>query len=305
MNSDGARAGGVRIGIQPTCWTNDDFPEIGDHYPYQQILDEMGVAGYVGGSTGHNYPPHPPSLVRELEKRQLGITSTWVGTEFTLPDRFDATLEYVRKQIDFLKTVGATDIVVAELGGAVNLMRVKAVLKDRPILTEPQWYLLTEGLNAAGRLAKEYGMQLSYHPHVGTGVQDRNEIDRLFEETDPDAVGMCLDTGHAKFAYVDPVKLTIDYASRITHVHLKNVRSAVLEKAAPGHYSFYRAIREGIFTVPGDPEGGINFTPIFEALRNAHYSGWIVVEAEQDPAMAQPMKYAKMARQFIRTNYGC
>ncbi|WP_159452234.1 myo-inosose-2 dehydratase [Singulisphaera sp. GP187] len=298
------RSHGVRIGIQPTCWTNDDFPEIGNQYPYQFILDQTAEAGYEGGSTGHNYPTHVPSLVHTLQSRRLGITSTWVGTEFTVPGRFDATLEFVRAQIAFLKAVGANDIVVAELGAAVNQVRVKSVLEDRPIFNEPQWYLLTIGLNEAGRLAREEGMQLSFHPHVGTGVQNRQEIDRLFDETDADLVGLCLDTAHAKFAHVDPIRLALDYAERITHVHLKDVRPRVLEKAVPGRYSFYRAIREGIFTVPGDPEGGIDFRPIFDALRRRNYQGWMVVEAEQDPAMAEPLRYAHIARRYIRENFG-
>ena len=114
---------------------------------------------------------------------------------------------------------------------------------------------------------------------------------------------MCLDTGHALFAGVDPIDLTKDYIKRTKHVHLKNVRPAVLERAVPGKYSFYQAIREGIFTVPGDPEGGINFDPIFEAFRKNNYEGWIVVEAEQDPAKANPLEYANTARTYIREHF--
>src|SRR5271166_2380698 len=128
----------IRIGIQPTGWTNDDFPEIGDDTPYQQILNETADTGYAGGSTGHNYPQHGPSLLYELNKRGLAITSTWVGTHFTAEGKFDQTIQDVKTQINFLKAVGATDIVVAELAGAVNQVRVKSVLDDRPIFNQPQ-----------------------------------------------------------------------------------------------------------------------------------------------------------------------
>jgi inosose dehydratase len=294
----------IRIGIQPTGWTNDDFPEIGNSTPYQQILDETAQASFEGGSTGHNYPTHLPSLRYELGSRKLGITSTWVGTKFTAANQYEQTIEFVRGQIAFLKAVEATDIVVAELASAVNQIRDKSVLDDRPIFNEPQWYLLTRGLNEAGKLALENGIRLSYHHHVGTGVQSRAEVERLLANTDPRYVLLCLDTGHLFFAGDDPASLARDHGKRIGHVHLKDVRKKILEKAVPGKFSFYQAIMEGIFTVPGDPEGSIDFGPIFKSFRDNNYEGWIVVEAEQDPVKAPPLQYAQMARDFIRKNFG-
>jgi len=296
-----------RIGIQPTCWTNDDFPEIGNETPYQTILDETQSCGYEGGSTGHNYPSHLPSLIAALKRRSLSITSTWVGTHFTVEGQYDATLNMICSQIAFLKSVGAHDIVVAELASAVNQVRTKAVLTDRPIFNEAEFYLLKTGMNEAGRIAATEGMRLSYHPHVGTGVQSREEIDRLMGGTDPTTVWMCLDTGHAFFAGVDPLKLTQDYGHRIGHVHLKNVRPDVMARAVAGKFSFFQAICEGIFTVPGDPEvdpeESINFPPIFDVLKSFDYAGWLVVEAEQNPAKANPKDYATMARCFIRSEF--
>jgi inosose dehydratase len=294
----------IRIGIQPTGWTNDDFPEIGNGLPYQQILDQTKEAGFEGGSTGHNYPSHLPSLLHDLQTRHLGITSTWVGTKFTAPDQYDATLQFVRDQVEFLHEVGATDIVVAELANAVNQVRTKAVLTDRPIFNEAQWYLLTRGLDEAGKIAADKGMRLSFHPHVGSGVQQAFETRRLMHETDPKYVWLCIDTGHTQFAGDDPRLLAEEHAKRIGHVHLKSVRQAVVDAATAGKYSFYRAILEGVFTVPGDPAGAIDFKDIFGALKAANFSGWIVVEAEQDPAKAPPLQYAKMARAFIKKEFG-
>jgi inosose dehydratase len=297
-------ANAIRIGIQPTGWTNDDFPEIGDDTPYEQILDETAKTGYAGGSTGHNYPQHLPSLNYELKKRGLGITSTWVGTHFTAEGQFNQTLEDTKKQIEFLKAVGATDIVVAELAGAINQVRVKSVLDDRPIFNEPQRYLLATGLNEAGKLAKDAGMRLSYHHHVGTGVQIDSEIDDLMANTVPEYVWLCVDTGHARYSGVDPEDLTRRHLKRIGHVHLKSVRLNVVEKAVKGKWSFYQAIQEGIFTVPGDPDDGLKFDKIFEMLKKQKYEGWIVVEAEQNPANANPLRCAQIARKFIRDNLG-
>ncbi len=297
--------GKIKIGIQPTGWTNDDFPEIGNDTPYQKILNETRDAGYKGGSTGHNYPSHLPSLEFDLKSRGLGITSTWVGTHFTAEDCYDLTIETVREQIAFLKSVNATDIVVAELANAVNQIRTKSVLTDRPIFNEAQKYLLYRGLDEAGKMAAAEGMRLSYHPHVGTGVQQIEETRELLARTNKDYVWLCLDTGHTQLAGDDPHVLAREQARRIGHVHLKNVRQEIVEKARREKYSFYEAILEGVFTVPGDVKGAIDFEPIFEALISADFQGWIVVEAEQDPTKHKsPREFAEIARKFVKKNLG-
>lgn len=290
------------VGIQPTGWTNDDFPEIGNDTAYQQILDDTAATGYQGGSTGHNYPSHLPSLLNDLQRRSLGITSTWVGTHFTAEGQYDATIQEVQKQIEFLKAVGATDIVVAELAGAVNQIRTKSVLQDRPQFNEAQWYLLTQGLNEAGKLAKDSGLRLSFHPHVGTGVESADETDRLMENTNAEYVWLCMDSGHLYFAGYDPVEITRKYIARIGHVHLKSVRDKIRKKAA--NYSFYQAVMDGIFTVPGDPEGAVDTDAIVKMLITQGFDGWLVVEAEQDPAKAPPFVYAQMAREYLRNLLG-
>jgi inosose dehydratase len=300
MSSENKSSTPMLIGIQPTCWTNDDFSEIGDDTPYQQILDDTAAAGYQGGSTGHNYPSHRPSLIVELQRRSLGITSTWVGTRFTAPGEYDATLDEVRRQIAYLKAVGASDIVVAELAGAVNQVRTKSVLTDRPIFNEAQWFLLTRGLNEAGRLARDAGLRLSFHPHVGSGVQSAAEASRLMDATEPGSVWLCVDSGHLYYAGDDPLPLTKKYLSRVGHVHLKSVREDVRARAVAGNYSFYQAVLEGIWTVPGDPDGEVDTTSIVKLLVQEGYTGWLVVEAEQDPAKAPPLQYAKMAREYLR-----
>lgn len=295
------------IGIQPTGWTNDDLPEIGNDIPYQVILDQTKQAGYEGGSTGHNYPTHLPSLLHALQSRKLAIASTWFGTTFTTGANFDAAITAFKQQIEFLKAVNAKDVVVAELANAVNQVRTKSVLSDRPILNEPEWYLLTTSLNIAGKIAQDNGMQLSYHPHVGTAVMTTDETDRLLESTDPNYVALCLDTGHLRYGgttQADLESLTKTYVKRIGHVHLKNVRSDVLPVAVSNEYSFYRAIEEGIFTVPGDPAGDLNLDPILDSLQSISYDRWLVVEAEQNPLHANPLAFAQTARAYIKSRIG-
>lgn len=318
MNKDQTK---MILGIQPTGWTNDDFEEIGNNTPYQQILDETADAGFEGGSTGHNYPTHLPSLLKALHGRgarkvDLRIAATWAGTRFTAGTDLEAAFREFTDQVAFLQAVGAKDVVVAEMAGAVNQARTKEVPTDRPIFSEPQWRLLFTQLNLAGRYATDRGMQLSYHPHLATGVMTVEETERLMESTDPKTVGLCLDTAHlccGGCSQYELEQLTEKYVRRITHVHLKNVRKEVLSAAKGEHYSFYEAIEAGIFTVPGDHEGVVlDLVPILEILKDAQYNRWLIVEAEQDPAkpdpvrkkLVKPIEYAQMARRFLQKHLG-
>lgn len=295
------------LGIEPTCWSNDDFPELGDHIPYQSILEQTRQTGFAGGTTGHNYPTHLPSLLHAMASHELKICSTWFGTTFSTGVDIDASLAAFRAQVEFLKAVGAQDVVVAELANAVNQVKTKAVLTDRPVMNEAQWFLVCRLLDEAGEIARENGMALSYHPHVGTVIQTLEETKRLLDSTESENVGLCLDTGHLRFAGAsqsDLEDLFDQSVDRIRHVHLKNVRSDVLPEAVKNNFSFYQAILAGIFTVPGDPDGDIDFRPFLQILQKAGYDRWLVVEAEQNPDKHDPLKYAQIARNYLHSELG-
>jgi len=157
---------------------------------------------------------------------------------------------------------------------------------------------MVSGLNRLGERAAEAGLRLCYHHHMGTGVQTRAEIDRLLADTDPATVHLLVDTGHLTWAGGDPLQLVQDHFERIGHVHLKDIRWPVMEEATKRGSSFVDAIEAGVFTVPGD--GDIDFVPILQALSDRGYEGWLVVEAEQDPAKAHPLTYATKARAYLR-----
>lgn len=292
----------VYLGITPTGWSNSDDTSI-DLYPripYQQIMSEMALSGYKGSQTSPKFPQDIDVLKKELKLRKLTISEPWVGTEFTL-GKNDETLAEFNKQLQFMKQIGGSNsIVVAELGGAVHQQPV-APLPNRPKFTDEQWNALTQGLNQLGKKAKEEGMQISYHPHIGTGVENLADIDRLMANTNPEYVNLLLDTGHLYYAGVDPLEVTKKYADRIKHVHLKNIRQPVLDESIKKGWSFLGSIKKGIFTVPGDfKEGAIDFKPILNELANAKYQGWLMVEAEQDPNKTNPLKNALLARTYLR-----
>lgn len=289
----------VFIGITPTSWWNDDFIDIDVGIPFEQCVSEMALAGYQGCSVGHKYPTDIDELKEKLGIRGLRVSEPWTSTFFTRNEMRDRTIQDFQDSLHFIKAMGGTDVVVAELGFSVH-QRPVGVLPNRPIFNDEQWASVTSGLNLLGKMAKEEGMRLCYHHHMGSGIQTRADVDRLMESTDPDLVFLLLDTGHLYYSGDDPVSLARDYATRIKHVHLKNIRKPIMEKAVKEHLSFKEAILSGIFTVPGDPEGCIDFDSILQILADADFQGWLVVEAEQDPAKAYPLRYAKMGREYLR-----
>jgi inosose dehydratase len=291
----------VRLGVTPTLWWNDDFPSIDVGIPFEQCISEMALAGFQGCSIGHKYPTDTAVLKRALELRGLQVSEPWVSTYFTIRGMEERTLETFHAQLEFIRTMGGTDMVLAEFGGAVNPLPI-AVFANRPIFDDRQWEALSTGLNRLGEIAKGEGMRLCYHHHMGTGVMTRADVDRLMESTDPSLVHLLLDTGHMAYAGDDPVAAAEAYADRIKHVHLKDVRPDVVKRAQTEDLSFQEGIEAGVFTVPGD--GGIDFVPIFAALAGAGYDGWLIVEAEQDPAKAYPLEYAMKGRNYLREVIG-
>jgi inosose dehydratase len=291
----------VKLGVTPTLWWNDDFPSIDIGIPFEQCISEMALAGFQGCSIGHKYPTDTAILKRALELRGLRVSEPWVSTYFTIRGMEERTLETFHAQLEFIRTMGGTDMVLAEFGGAVNPLPV-AVFANRPIFDDQQWNTLATGLNRLGEIANGEGMRLCYHHHMGTGVMTRADVDRLMESTDPSLVHLLLDTGHMAYAGDDPVAAAEAYADRIKHVHLKDVRPDVVKRARSEDLSFQEGIEAGVFTVPGD--GGIDFVPIFAALARAGYDGWLIVEAEQDPAKAYPLEYAMKGRRYLREHLG-
>jgi inosose dehydratase len=291
----------VRLGVTPTLWWNDDFPSIDIGIPFGQCVSEMALAGFTGTSIGHKYPADPAELRRALDLRGLQVSEPWVSTYFTIADMDQQTIANFEERLAFMKAMGGTDIVVAEFGRSSHVLPI-ALFANRPVFDDRDWDLLAAGLNRLGDIAAGSEIRLCYHHHMGTGVMTRADIDRLMAATNPDTVHLLLDTGHLACAGDDPLAAAKAHARRIKHVHLKDFRPDVLSQVREESLSFQQGIEAGIFTVPGD--GAIDFAPILEVLASADYEGWLVVEAEQDPAKANPLEYAIMARSYLRKILG-
>lgn len=288
----------VKLGIAPIAWTNDDLPELGSENTFAQCVSEMALAGFTGSEIGGKYPKNTSVLKEELALRNISICNCWFSTFFTTKPE-EETIVAFREQLRFLNEMDAKVIGCSEQGGSIQGQPVP-IFGQKPIFTDEQWKRLTSGMNRLADIANESGMKVSLHHHMGTGVQTPAEIDRFMEETRED-VYLLFDSGHIYFSEgtQETVDTLIDkYIKRIAHVHLKDVRADKRREVKERNLSFLDAVRIGTFTVPGD--GDICFDHIFETLEKNSYQGWLVVEAEQDPAIANPLKYAMMAREFIR-----
>jgi inosose dehydratase len=286
----------IRLAIAPIAWTNDDLPELGGQIPFEQCVSEMALAGFEGCEVGNKYPKEPDALNKALEMRGLTICNAWFSSFLTTKSYAEVEKDFLKHR-DFLHAVGARVIGAAEQGKSIQGKELP-VFEAKPRFDDEEWKRLTDGLVRLGERAKEKGMTLTYHHHMGTGVQTSEEIDRLMESTQGGLLDLLYDTGHLVFAGEDHLAVLAKWIKRVRHVHLKDVRPAIIEKVRARKMSFLAAVKAGAFTVPGD--GAIDFVPVFKALAAADYKGWWVVEAEQDPALANPLEYAIKARKYIK-----
>ncbi|WP_100404336.1 myo-inosose-2 dehydratase [Bacillus solitudinis] len=291
----------IKIGIAPIAWTNDDMPELGAENTFEQCISEMALAGFVGSEVGNKYPRDTEVLKKALNLRNLEIASAWFSAFLTTKPIKETMNAFITHR-DFLYEMGAKVIVVSEQGKSIQGSMDTPLFRDKPIFNEDDWAKLSEGLNVLGEIAQEKGMTIVYHHHMGTGIQTTDEIEKLMEMTNPNLVSLLFDTGHLVFSGDDPLFLLNKYISRIKHVHLKDVREEVIKQVKQDNLSFLQAVKKGVFTVPGD--GSVNFDEVFRVLSSSNYNGWYIVEAEQDPALANPYEYALKARCYIKEKCG-
>ncbi len=285
---------GIRLGANPIIWSNDDLRELGADITLETCLGQARDIGFEGMELGHKFPRDPVALAEALGRFGLACISGWYSAELLIWGVREE-LRRLGPHLELLKALGSTVLVFAEVTGAVHGERGRP-LSERPLLRERDWQRLGARLTQVAAATAAQGVRLAYHHHMGTVVQSEADIDALMQATGPE-VGLLLDTGHAAFAGADPAALARRHAARICHVHAKDLRTAVCAQASAANWSFLQAVLRGVFTVPGD--GSVDFGPVFAALPD--YSGWVVLEAEQDPAIADPLTYATLGYRNLRS----
>lgn len=290
-----------RIAAQPINWINDDFKDLGADIPLERALDEMVEAGYAGTELGHRFPESGAAIRKLLAPRGLSLAGAWHSTHLASRPWNDEVAAFDR-HADRLQEAGASVIILAECTGAIHGDGSKVLGKgdQRGRLDDQAWRAMCEGLDRLALRATARGMKTAYHPHMGTVVQTAADVDALMAGTRE--LGLLLDTGHLAFSGNDPMTTLQTHGARVTHVHTKDVRFAVARQARAEDWSFERAVRAGVFTVPGD--GDVDFAAILAEVNRNGYQGWLTVEAEQDPQVANPLVYAKRGRATLRRLLG-
>ena len=289
----------VRIGINPLSWMNDDLPSLGGDTLLETALSEGKEIGYEGFELGNKFPKDGPALKAKLDEFGLACVSGWYSG-FLAEDTVAAEIDRCEAHLRKLQYNGVKVLVYGECAGTIQ-GQIDTPLSKRPhFADDAAWNAYGQRLNAFGsHLQATYGITLAYHHHMGAYVESPEDVDHLMAVTDADKVGLLYDTGHAYFGgATDPVALLKKHASRVVHVHCKDVRSKVIAQARNDGWSFLNGVINGTFTVPGD--GVIDYDAVLSTLHTSGYQGWLVVEAEQDPAIAPSYRYAKKGYETLR-----
>ncbi len=287
----------ILYGTNPIAWTNDDDRSLGAHISLKQCLDETAAIGFDGIEKGHKLPTTPDGLRAELDPRGLKYISGWHSTNVLVND-IEAEKSAMQPYLDVLKAMGCTVIIVCETSNAIHGNDDVAV-NDRPHLTQNQWKGFGAALEALAAYSAAQGITMVYHHHMGTVVEAEWEIDRLMAETGPH-LHLLLDTGHCTFGGGDPVRLAKRHMHRVRHIHAKNIRPDILKQVREQGLSFLEGVRRGVFTVPGDAEGIVDFHGVLEVAASHSYQGWLVIEAEQDPSLRNPVEYQSMGLRALK-----
>ena len=288
----------IRIGINPISWSNDDLPELGGDTPLETALREGAEIGYQGFELGNKFPKEPAALKAKLAEYGVACVSGWYSgrlAEGTLADEIEGCREHMAK----LQFNGCRVVVYGEVAGSIQ-GRIDTPLAKRPrFIDDASWQAYAKRLDAFGaHLKSAYGLTLAYHHHMGAYVESPQDVDKLLALTGRD-VGLLFDTGHAYYGGATDVAAQLSkHLSRVVHVHCKDVREQVVRSARNDGWSFLTGVINGTFTVPGD--GVIDFDAVLTLLRDGGYEGWLVVEAEQDPAVAPSYEYAKKGYDTLR-----
>ncbi len=285
----------IRYGTNPIAWSNDDDRRLGADIPLERCLEEAAAIGFDGIEKGHKMPTEPTALKAALAPHGLALVSGWHSLEL-LRRSVEAEKAAIQPHLDLLKAMGCAVCIVAETSNAIH-GQSDVPLDQRPTLDD--WQDFGQAVEAIAEHCAAQGLDLVYHHHMGTVVQSEADVDALMAHTGP-AAKLLLDTGHAYFAGADPAKLAERYMTRVRHLHAKNVRLAVMQEVERQRLSFLEGVRRGVFTVPGDPEGAVVFPPVLAIAAAQNYAGWLVIEAEQDPAARDPCHYQSMGLEALR-----
>ncbi len=286
----------VKIGISPIAWQNDDLPDLTAAYTMEQAVREAREIGFSGVERGRRMPQDTEGLRAFLKRHHIALCGGWCSGNL-MRNPVKDEIEAVRQQVEQFVALDAPCLVYAECSNTVQ-GDIAMPVNNRPKYSRSEVKAYAAKLSELAKWMADQGMVLAYHHHMGSMIEDQEDVDALMEGSTPE-VTLLFDTGHLKFGGADVLGTLRKWGDRVRHVHFKDVREEVARKVRAENKSFLDGVIAGAFTVPGDPEGSIDFKAITDELARMSYSGWIVVEAEQDPAKAAPYDYSKRGYEHI------
>ena len=287
----------ILYGTNPIAWSNDDDQTLGGNISLQQCLNDTQRIGFDGIEKGHKFPTRIPLLQAVLGLRGLKYVTGWHSLNLLAHD-VEAEKRAIDPHLEILRAMGCKVCIVSETSNSVH-GNDKIAVNDRPLLPQKDWEKFGRDVEAIGAYVANQGLQMVYHHHVGTIVETEAEIDALMAATGP-YTHLCMDTGHTYFGGGNPLAVAQRHMGRVKHIHAKNVRPVIMKQVRDENLSFLEGVRRGVFTVPGDVEGGVDFAPVLKVAAEHNYSGWLVIEAEQDAAVCNPFHYQSMGLKALK-----
>ena len=287
----------LRFGVSPIAWSNDDLPSLGGDTSLESCLADARDVGFDGIELGGKFPRQTADLRHVLKSYDLALVSGWFSGLLQSSGDVADEKERIKPHLELLSSMGCDVLVYADVSGSIQGQRDISI-NQSPDLGDDQWSVYGERLTQIADIVANDGLKLAYHHHMGTFVEDGSELDRFIAATG-ESVQLTFDTGHAAMAGIDPVDAVLRYFDRIAHFHCKDIRADIVQRVRDSNLSFLDGVLEGMFTVPGD--GALDFAAILSVLMERGYEGWLVIEAEQDPAKADPRKYSANGLMHIKS----
>ena len=290
-----------RYGIAnaPCSW-GVDFADRPENPDWRRVMNEAAAAGYTAidlGPVGY-FPTDPRILKEELSSRGLSLSAGNLFDPLTDPAAFPAVVDKTRRACEILSALGAPRFVIID---CVSTERGRTAGRSdaAPRLDRASWKAMMERIAEIARITRDdYGVSSSLHAHGGCYIEFEDEIDRAMNDLSPDLVGLCVDTGHAAYAGIDPVALIRRYGSRLIHMHFKDIDPDVRAACLAEGTDFFSAIARGIFCPLG--RGMVDFAGVRDALADVGYGGLIVIEQDVDPAGdASPLDNARESYRYL------
>jgi inosose dehydratase len=291
----------IRVATAPMNWNSDDLPDLRPPIPIDQVLAEMVQAGYEGTEYGTGLPPNPEELAPLLRRYGLALASNFCWVSLEERDRHEGEIARALGVARTLSAMRVQELILGLRGSAERIALAGRVPADGTAsLTAAQWRVMAEGIHGLARACEPLGVRLAVHPHAGSYVETREELDTLLHHTEPWALGLCVDAGHLVYGGADPVEVVKTFASRVRYVHIKDVNPAVLHECREHGLGFLDALRRYVFCGLG--RGSVDLPGFVEGLRHAGLTGWMVIEEDTSPD--PPLVAARRNRRYLKDLFG-